>query len=87
MNASREQRLKLAQRRMLRKIVKVGWRPMQDYDWSEDESNEEAGSGTSSDTDICETRVQWMRRAKTIAEGVARKTKVTDWVEWQRKRK
>ena len=69
MNASRDEKLKVAQRRMLRKIVKVGWRPMQDYDWSEDESNEEASSvDTSSDSDIGETWVQWMRRATGIAE-------------------
>jgi hypothetical protein len=88
MNAARERKLTVAQRRMLRKIVKVGRRPLKNDSWSDEGTHDEASDDDdSTDSDMGETWVEWIKRATKTAEELSAKAKVTDWIEGQRKRK
>jgi hypothetical protein len=91
MNVERERKLKMNQRRMLRKIVRVGRKPeLRNADTEEmSKSSTEDGSDTSNSQSCSgqDTWVEWIRRATGIAEKEAKRNKGTDWVEGQRRRK
>ena len=99
-NAARSQKLRVAQRRMLRSIVQVGRKRKRcegsDPEESSSEEFTEDGpfSSTGAESDVSsgeksseETWVQWITRATKVAELEAAKVKVTDWLIGQRLRK
>ena len=100
MTKAREQKLRVAQRRMLRQIVHVSKRnildpPDGDTD-SEERSKEDFSTGDSETEEAAlgdddkqdgESWVQWIIRATRVGEAEMRKAKVIDWVEEQRRRK
>lgn len=87
MTKDREHALRVAQRRMLRKIVQVGRRRKLDLEPSaSDSESSDAGGATTQDDDL-EDWVEWIKRATWAAEGAAKKARVTDWVEEQARRK
>ena len=93
MTAAREQRLRVAQRRMLRWMIGIGRRSSSvkegreedssvegDYDEPEEETEEE-------EKEERESWVEWIVNATRVAEGLRKKAKVADWVQEQRRRK
>ena len=95
MTKDREMVLRSAQRKMLRKIVKVGNKPVaEDSENSESESSRGTGERSESneeeddeDKRPKESWVQWIIRATRCGEHEMKKARVVDWNEEQRRRK
>ena len=92
MNAERERKLKTAQRRMLRTIVKVGRRPIpknenDDVETTDSEQTQANSSDASAEPQVMESYVEWITRATRISEKAAAGANVTDWIRGQRHRK
>eukprot|EP00973_Karenia_brevis_P085151 11818440-Karenia_brevis.AAC.1 len=90
--------IRTCQRRMLRKIVQVGRRLVDDTSLSSESSSSCTGSTnaslsselTSGDTENeqeLEPWIVWLRRATGISESLAQQYGVCDWVEEQKRRK
>ena len=83
--------MRTAQRRMLRKIVQTGRKLIRKEERTESRSSSTSASEDSSTEDgdqrIVEDYVDWIKRATEMAEGAAKKARVTDWVTEQARRK
>jgi hypothetical protein len=86
MTKDREHTLRVAQRRMLRKIVQVARRRIE-KSCSSSSDSDASDAELSRASDDLEDWVDWIKRATVTAEGAARRSRVTDWVEEQAKRK
>jgi hypothetical protein len=91
MTCTREQLLRTTQRRMLRKIIKVGrlsYPEIDADDVSDDDASKSAASSEDTESEVViENWVDWIQRATGIAENLANKCRVSDWVRIQRIRK
>jgi hypothetical protein len=100
MTSSRESLLLTTQRKMLRKILGLGRKRTSCAPQAADDTDgREVGSSDSDDSETDddaneelevveeETWIEWIVRVTDIAENEARKAKITDWVQEQRKRK
>ena len=96
MTKARERKLLVAQRRMLRRIVKVG-RHAQNTDeaasdatstaTSSDAGDHESSDECEEDKKVDESWIQWIIRSTRAGEREMKGAKVGDWVEEQRRRK
>jgi hypothetical protein len=93
MTSGMERELRVAQRRMLRRIVGVHRRKKTTMTSSSDEESqtedeEEGDASETGEEDMFEESwEEWMRRATGIAEGHAQRANVRDWVRAQRRAK
>ena len=85
MTKAREQKLRTAQRRMLRSILGKGRAKLQPEHVDDEESSQSCSLASSDGTEAVESWVEWIKRVTADAEVAMEKVGIPDWVEEQHK--